>query len=454
MKKNSAILAESMSEARHVPRSKCIMMPPPKRNSSAARLPFSASVPSPYSSSSSSSSFVPPHSFGRPSLYRSPTTPYYMPDPLHGPSHDSPRTSPRMSPRISFSNLSDAVLELSLGSSMRSGPTTPSLSPFSIGSGLEEAEFGLGPSSMPKPEHEVMGNVEEGVGGTYLVRSLHATDATAPELKVFKPTREEGFDKDKSTFGSKVALKRGVVYGETTLKEVAAYALDHQQWAGVPYTQLNSVTMPDGTVSRGSLQHFQSHVCSCEDMGTARFSVAAVHRIGLLDVRLLNLDRHLGNILVTSDNTLVPIDHGYVLPSYEDMGDVTFEWLYWHQCKVPFEADTLAYVEALDPYGDCYLLRSMGLREESIIAQFCATVFLKRAVRHGMNLFDIASMVQRDDCAADGEEDRSALEQLLRDLLKDVPLAGLRSSFDQSKEFFSALCCHVDALLPATEVSA
>src|SRR3989338_1680909 len=40
-------------------------------------------------------------------------------------------------------------------------------------------------------------------------------------------------------------------------------------------------------------------------------------QIGVLDIRLLNLDRHLGNILVTKESNgvfnLVPIDHGYVI---------------------------------------------------------------------------------------------------------------------------------------------
>lgn len=33
-------------------------------------------------------------------------------------------------------------------------------------------------------------------------------------------------------------------------------------------------------------------------MGASRFSVQDVHRIGILDIRLVNTDRHAGNILV------------------------------------------------------------------------------------------------------------------------------------------------------------
>jgi hypothetical protein len=33
-------------------------------------------------------------------------------------------------------------------------------------------------------------------------------------------------------------------------------------------------------------------------MGTSRFSTSDVHRIGILDIRLFNTDRHAGNMLV------------------------------------------------------------------------------------------------------------------------------------------------------------
>ena len=41
---------------------------------------------------------------------------------------------------------------------------------------------------------------------------------------------------------------------------------------------------------------YQRHVCA--QIGPSSFSVADVHRIGILDIRLMNMDRHGGNILV------------------------------------------------------------------------------------------------------------------------------------------------------------
>jgi Phosphatidylinositol 3- and 4-kinase len=83
------------------------------------------------------------------------------------------------------------------------------------------------------------------------------------------------------------------------------------------------------------------------EMGASRFSVRDVQRIGILDVRLYNTDRHAGNILVrrprsaSSGNLtalarldegqleLRPIDHGFCLP--EALEAAYFEWLHWPQ---------------------------------------------------------------------------------------------------------------------------
>lgn len=47
------------------------------------------------------------------------------------------------------------------------------------------------------------------------------------------------------------------------------------------------------------------------------FSVEEVHKIGLLDVRILNCDRNDENILIKKVNdklVLIPIDHGLSFP--------------------------------------------------------------------------------------------------------------------------------------------
>jgi len=119
-------------------------------------------------------------------------------------------------------------------------------------------------------------------------------------------------------------------------------------------------------VSRfGSLQEFKENIGSAEELGPAKFDVDEVHKIGILDIRVVNLDRHLGNILVTQDEharggsglRLVPIDHGYILPDYRDLSDVNLEWIYWKQCKQPFSEHSLAYIASLDALRGSFLDR-------------------------------------------------------------------------------------------------
>ena len=48
------------------------------------------------------------------------------------------------------------------------------------------------------------------------------------------------------------------------------------------------------TGSACTLQEFIVHDGDTSEVGASRFSVADVHRIGILDVRLFNTDRHAG----------------------------------------------------------------------------------------------------------------------------------------------------------------
>lgn len=87
--------------------------------------------------------------------------------------------------------------------------------------------------------------------------------------------------------------------------QVAAYLLDHDHFARVPHTVMVTMTHPAfhtaaGTSAAGpptklgSLQEFVPHDCDTSEMGASRFSVRDVHRIGILDIRLMNTDRHAG----------------------------------------------------------------------------------------------------------------------------------------------------------------
>src|SRR5690606_17228551 len=106
-------------------------------------------------------------------------------------------------------------------------------------------------------------------------------------------------------------------------------------------------------LSPSSLQEYVENEGTAEDIGPSAIPAEEVHKLGILDLRVVNLDRHLGNILVSREASgtirLVPIDHSYILPDYRELSDLYFEWLYWPQTKIPFSTGALSYIKELDP---------------------------------------------------------------------------------------------------------
>lgn len=232
---------------------------------------------------------------------------------------------------------------------------------------------------------------EDGTSGVYFLKN-----AFDRRVGVFKPADEESIHLDDYSGGE---IKAGCMPGEGYLKEVAAYLLD-KGFHGVPPTALVRCSHDTfGAAPKiGSLQEFVTYESTAEDMGYSKFSIQDVHKIGLLDCRILNLDRHLGNILVTEEegaHHLVPIDHALSLPSSITAG--TFEWLQFPQCKKPFDEETVNFVCNIDVDSDVQMLRQQlpTLKEESIETMKICTLFLKKAVAKGFNLFEIGCMMSR-----------------------------------------------------------
>lgn len=138
----------------------------------------------------------------------------------------------------------------------------------------------------------------------------------------------------------------------------------------MPVTALVSVSNKKGECKWGSLQEFVHHEDSCENFGSSVIPTDEVHKIGILDIRLVNQDRHFANILCRYDDAgklrLTPIDHGAVLPSCFHLDKARFEWMYWKQAKHPFAEVTLAHIASLDPKLDADFLRSMDVEEECV----------------------------------------------------------------------------------------
>ena len=140
-------------------------------------------------------------------------------------------------------------------------------------------------------------------------------------------------------------------------RELAAYQLDHFGFAGVLPCFISSMESRAGVI-QSYLEHEQT---ADEDEWGRRqinaLSVREVHKIGVLDLRLFNEDRHGGNLLLdfgaqhasaphfdsselpppqpysgkATSARLVPIDHEMTLPDWRQLHSATFCWLTWPQ---------------------------------------------------------------------------------------------------------------------------
>ncbi|CDP00486.1 unnamed protein product [Coffea canephora] len=274
--------------------------------------------------------------------------------------------------------------------------------------------------------------VHSGLGGAYYFRNNRGES-----VAIVKPTDEEPFapNNPKGFVGKALGqpgLKRSVRVGETGFREVAAYLLDYDHFANVPPTALVKITHSIFNVNDGvgsskpqnkklvskiaSFQQFIPHDFDASDHGTSSFPVAAVHRIGILDVRIFNTDRHAGNLLVRKLDgvgrfgqvELIPIDHGLCLP--ESLEDPYFEWIHWPQASIPFSDDELEYIEELDPIRDSEMLRTElpMIREACLRVLVLCTIFLKGAASYGLCLAEIGEMMTRE--FRGGDEEPSELE--------------------------------------------
>lgn len=282
---------------------------------------------------------------------------------------------------------------------------------------------------------------EEGEGGTWIMY-----DSNGEAVAVFKPVDEEPFAANNPkhahtapTAGvycsSSIESLKLIKPGDGAAREVAAFILDHSSRARVPATVMAEfdanyfsptgrpvtrapmavspgvpVPKPSTDVKLGSLQRFVEHTCSSWEIGPVRFNADDVHSIGLLDLRILNLDRHGGNILVVDDlvcdvdekprQSLIPIDHAFCLPPHQVLENIPmlqlwFEWLNWPQAKQPFSSDTIAALHDIDIDMDVKRLKPCSLPAASLVLHRLCHEFVILCVDEGLTLYDIGIMVCR-----------------------------------------------------------
>jgi hypothetical protein len=152
----------------------------------------------------------------------------------------------------------------------------------------------------------------------------------------------------------------------------------------------------------GSLQLFESHKGQMDSYGESKVgSVEMAHKIAIMDLRILNADRHGGNILCreNQDGTfqLVPIDHGSSLRSICNAAHMDICWLHWSHMKEPVSQATLDYVLNLDTEADVAFLEQSHILGNALLYFRASSRLLQDGLKAGLSLYAIALCCYRDD---------------------------------------------------------
>lgn len=214
---------------------------------------------------------------------------------------------------------------------------------------------------------------EEGTGGTYFLYLENGDVGKRKPVAMFKPKDEEvyapcnprGWPGAEDSEG----VRPGVYSTHQACREAAAFFLDHHGFSSVPETgmvySINTAYSNHPNAAphwkHGSFQKFVDAADSVGDYGTSKFSLHDVHKIGILDIRIINMDRNDGNILVQKEKERVrdretgevvekkvyrlrPIDHGLSLPDRLEIIEDDLVWMCWPQAKVKFSPETKQWI--------------------------------------------------------------------------------------------------------------
>ena len=120
---------------------------------------------------------------------------------------------------------------------------------------------------------------------------------------------------------------------------------------------------------------------------------------------------------------LIPIDHGYSMPDNLEIAWCDWCWFEWPQINEPLSDEMKQFVLALDPDAEAQMLREhLQIREPCLLTLNIGTTLLKKGVALGLTLYEIASIVVRDDLDAPSELERLDLQA------KSLAAAAMRSS--------------------------
>merc|ERR1719353_1545043 len=145
------------------------------------------------------------------------------------------------------------------------------------------------------------------------------------------------------------------------------------------------------------------------------------HRVGILDLRIINMDRNDGNLLIvktkqrqdrpekSSRYSLVPIDHGLSFPDRLEVAEEDIVWMGWPQAKEPFGEEELKYIESLSWEKDQKMLvKTLGMRKHELRLMWVMYRLLQLGASAGLTLFQIGEILYRTDF-----EEPSTLQRII-----------------------------------------
>ena len=239
----------------------------------------------------------------------------------------------------------------------------------------------------------------QGCGGNYRI-----FDQTGQTLAIFKPSDEEPHGKNNPHM-KQFDVWKGIHSGEGAINEEIAYLLDYDHFANVPFTCLVVIKspilyaplLPQNTMRQkiGSIQQWEQNTLSFHDFTPEQqnsFADGEIHKIALLDMRLLNYDRNACNILVQGKR-LIPIDHGPCL--CDDLQErYDWCWMLCPQSRTPWSLEEKQYVAKLDPLAEMQFLRKKRkVRRKALFAIGSSTILLQQAVKANLTAFEIGKMI-------------------------------------------------------------
>ena len=186
-----------------------------------------------------------------------------------------------------------------------------------------------------------------------------------------------------------------LVSQQSTLLEKISYEMDHQSFAGVPETIEAVFPCPIfGDKRKGVFQCYVKGGLTLALFPRAddlKIAADQVRKIAILDIRLLNRDRHHSNLIYTDDK-LIPIDHGDIL---SESCTTNFGWQTWPQVFSPFSEFEKSYIRSLNPLNDySRLLEYFNFSKKRASLLYLSTLFLKSGMECGLTAGEIGGLME------------------------------------------------------------